>query len=177
MLMAGEHIWESINAEQTRCILRKTRFTSFLLGERVSHAKLTHVKRISYAEQMCSLIRENVLHTRSKCILLVACKRFTPTAHAFLFSCKRAHVWHALYLASDGYCTQPPPLSLQSRESRVDQNPGDLTSLRNESQGGFSVNSVWWLSVDPWSSFSLIDIKGNCYPKKWQLCIRCWVLI
>ena len=93
-----------INAVQTHCLLRKTRFKSILQGERVSHAKLTHVKRISHEEQTRLLIRENAFHTRSKRVLLVACTCFTTTAHAFVFSRKRTRVRNALYLASDGYC-------------------------------------------------------------------------
>ena len=38
-------------------ILRKTRFTSFLQGERVSHAKLARVKRLSHGEQTRLLFR------------------------------------------------------------------------------------------------------------------------
>ena len=49
-------------------------------------------------------ICENPLHTRSKRILLLTCMHFTPTAHVFLFLCKRARVWNALYFVSDGYC-------------------------------------------------------------------------
>ena len=78
MLTAGKHVWESINAR---------------------------VKHVSHAEQMRLLIRENWFHMRSKCILLVECTRFTPTAYAILFSCKCIVMWNTLYLASDGYCT------------------------------------------------------------------------
>ena len=65
---------------------------SFLQGERILHAKLTHVKRVSQEEQTRLLIRENALHTRSKLVLLVARTRFTTTAHAIPFSCEHVRV-------------------------------------------------------------------------------------
>ena len=49
---------------------------------------------------------------------------------------------------------------LRKMGKQVDQNPGDLTSFRNEPEGGFSVKPARWLSVDPLEFYELDWYQG-----------------